>query len=71
MAASCKNLGDYYIQEADWTNALTQYKEEAEIHTQLKNKLKHAVANRWIGEAFLGLEKFDDSLKHVEMYLSE
>lgn len=71
LALACKNLGDYHIQEANYKNAVKEYTQEADIHHQEKNQLKYAIANRWIGEAFMGLDKFDESLKHVETYLSE
>lgn len=71
LAVACKNLGDYYTQEGDYKKALAEYKQEADIYDQLKNKLKHAIANRWIGESYLGLEKFDESLLHIETYLSK
>lgn len=71
LALACKNLGDFYIQEGDYQNALREYQQEAKIHESVKSQLKYAIANRWIGEAHLGLEEFGESLKHVEMYLSE
>lgn len=70
LAQACKNLGDYYTQEGDYKKALKEYRQEADIHNRSKNKLKHAVANRWIGESYMALEEFDEALKHVETYLS-
>lgn len=71
LAIACKNLGDYYVQQSDYNKALREYKQEAEIYEQQNNKLKHAIANRWIGESYLGLEEFEAALRHVEVYLSE
>ena len=71
LASACKSLGDFYTQTGDFNKALKEFKQEADIYHQQKNQLKYAIANRWIGEAYLGLEDFDNALKHVEMYMSE
>lgn len=71
LVIACKKLGDYFTQEGHYSEALKEYQQEASLHEQLNNKLKCAIANRWIGESYMSLEDFDSALKHVEMYLSE
>lgn len=69
IAKTSKDLGNWYNTNANYEQALEEYKNEAKAYFELGNKLENAKAHRMIGEMYMLLSNFSNALKHAEIYL--
>lgn len=49
--------------------ALSEFRQEAGIYSEKCKKMDYARANRMIGEVYLLMSKYDDALKHEDIYM--
>ncbi|CRK96563.1 CLUMA_CG009876, isoform A [Clunio marinus] len=68
VAEMCHKLGDHYINESKFMDALKEFRQESIIWQSLDKKMEYGRANRMIGEVYMLLEQFDDALKFVNLY---
>lgn len=69
LAEMCNKLGNYYMNESNYQNALGEFRQESNIYQILDKKMDYGRANRMIGEVYVLLEKYKDALKHENLYL--
>lgn len=59
------------MEESRFDFAIEEYTCVSDIYKKQGKKLEYAVVNRGIGEAYLGLQKFDKALHHQKIYLGK
>lgn len=65
----CNKLGNHYMHESKYQNALGEFRQESNIYQALDKKMDHGRANRMIGEVYVLMGKYKDALKHEDLYL--
>ena len=70
VASLCNLLGQEYMKDGDYDEALSQHREEAAISEALGDTIGVSVANRRMGEVYCEMGKFDKALHHQNRYLS-
>lgn len=55
--------------EGRYDFAIEEFTTVANVYKRQKKQLEYAVVNRGIGEAYLGLQKFEKALHHQKIYL--
>lgn len=69
LAEACNKLGNHYMNESELKKALGEFRQEADIYSELCKKMDYARANRMIGEVYLVMGKYSDALKHEDIYM--
>ncbi|KAL1517241.1 hypothetical protein ABEB36_001030 [Hypothenemus hampei] len=68
MVSVCIDLAAYYIAHKQFSKAIQEYETLCKIYKEQKQMILYSQANRGIGEAFMGQQKFNEALKHFKIY---
>ncbi|XP_068083333.1 tonsoku-like protein [Anabrus simplex] len=69
QANMCRKLGDLYVSEERFEEALNMFKEVLNISAELGQVIEVAVANRLIGEVFSNIGEYLEALKYQKRHL--
>jgi tetratricopeptide (TPR) repeat protein len=69
LAEMCNKLGNHYMNECKYQNALGEFRQESHIYQALGKNMDFGRANRMIGEVFMMMETFSEALKYSDIYL--
>ncbi|KAK7077238.1 hypothetical protein SK128_015394 [Halocaridina rubra] len=70
VANFCNLLGQEYLKDGDYEEALSQHKEEASLCSALEDTIGLAVANRRIGEVYCEMGQWDKALRYQHRHLA-
>lgn len=69
LISTCTDLADIYVKKGEYELAIQEYNILAEIYETENNKIEYGKVNRGIGEAYMGLHKFQTALEYFKIYL--
>lgn len=65
----CNKLGSHYMNESKYQHAVGEFGQESNIYQALGKKMDYGRANRMLGEVYVLMGKYNEALKHEDLYL--
>lgn len=70
QAEMCNKLGSHFMNDSKYQESLEEFRQESIIYQTLDRKMDFGRANRMIGEVYMLMGKYDDALKHENVYMN-
>ncbi|KAI8426427.1 hypothetical protein MSG28_005269 [Choristoneura fumiferana] len=70
LAEACNDLATFYYKHNRYSDALDEYRTEANICKELGLRMEWATCNRMMGEMYMLMAEFDKALKFEERHLA-